>query len=164
MVYGQTPYGLSQTLKISPGEAKEFIDTYFKRYSKVQGFLRSLVEEAREKGFVTTMLGRRRYFPDIKSQNRMVREMAERAAINAPIQGSAADMIKVAMVRLAARLKKEKLKSKLILQVHDELVLEAIDGEVKAVEKAVKEEMEGAFELKTPIRVDMGTGRSWGET
>jgi DNA polymerase-1 len=163
VVYGQTPYGLSQTLKISPGEAKDFIDAYFETYHGVKTFLLSVIEEARKQGYVTTRLGRRRFIPEIKSENRMRREMAERAAINTPIQGSAADMIKVAMLSTFYRLKKEKLKSKLLLQVHDELVLEVPEEEKLQAQTVLKEEMEGAMPLKVPLKVDMGWGKNWRE-
>jgi DNA polymerase I len=161
VVYGQTPYGLSQTLKVTPGEAKEFIETYFKRYKGIQTYLKSLIKQAQDKGYVSTVLGRRRYIPDISSNNRMRREMAERAAINAPIQGSAADMIKKAMVSLHARLKSEKLEARMILQVHDELVIEVPEKELDAARKILCEEMEGAFQLKVPLKVDTGHGKNW---
>ncbi|NBX67740.1 MAG: DNA polymerase I [Proteobacteria bacterium] len=163
VVYGQTPYGLSQTLKISPGEAKAFIDAYFETYSGVKEFLQSLIEVARQKGFVTTRLGRRRFIPEINSQNRMRREMAERTAINTPIQGTAADMIKLAMLSTYQKLKEENLKSKILLQVHDELVLEVPENEEEIAEKILKSEMEGAMPLKVPLKVDMGWGKNWRE-
>lgn len=163
VVYGQTPYGLSQTLKISPGEAKTFIDAYFETYHGVKTFLQSVIEEARKQGYVKTRLGRRRFIPEIKSENRMRREMAERAAINTPIQGSAADMIKVAMLSTFHRLKKEKLKSKLLLQVHDELVLEVPEEEKLQAHTILRQEMEGAMSLKVPLKVDMGWGKNWRE-
>jgi DNA polymerase I len=163
VVYGQTPYGLSQTLKISPGEAKAFIDSYFETYSGIKSYLQSLIEEARKKGYVTTRLGRRRFIPEINSQNRMRREMAERTAINTPIQGSAADMIKVAMLTTYRRLKTENLKSKLLLQVHDELLLEVPESEERQAQTLLKESMEGAMPLKVPLKVDMGWGKNWRE-
>lgn len=163
VVYGQSAFGLSQTLGISPGQAKEFIEKYFARYSSVKGFLRQVVEECAKNGYVSTLLGRRRYFPDITAKNRMVREMAERAAINAPIQGSAADMIKVAMVNVSRRLVKEKLSSRLILTVHDELVFEAPLKEKAKLEAVVREEMETAMKISVPVRVDVGWGKNWRE-
>lgn len=163
VVYGQTPYGLSQMLKISPGEAKAFIDTYFKRYKGVRKYLDGIKEEAHRTGVVRTKFGRRRFFPEINSSNRMKQEMEERAAINTPLQGTAADMIKSAMVNLDRRLKKEKLAARMILQVHDELVLEVPTSEKAKVEKAVREEMEGALELKIPLKVDIGWGENWRE-
>ena len=161
VVYGQTPYGLSQTLGISNTEAKEFIDKYFARYGQVKEFLQSLVDEARETGWTRTKLGRRRQVPEIDSRNRMRREMAERMAINTPIQGTAADMIKIAMIRIDDRMTKEKLSSRMLMQVHDELVFEVTDGEKVAMERLVKEEMEGAMKLSVPLKVDMGWGENW---
>jgi DNA polymerase-1 len=163
VVYGQTPFGLSQTLKISPSEAKDFIERYFQRYSGVKKYLNSLVQEAHKKGYVTTPLGRRRYLPEISSANRMRREMAERAAINMPIQGAAADMIKIAMVSIDEKLKEQKLKTKMILQVHDELVFEAPISEKKVVEKLILNEMENAMKLSVPLKVDSGWGKNWRE-
>ncbi|MFM8269879.1 MAG: DNA polymerase I [Pseudomonadota bacterium] len=163
VVYGQTPYGLSQTLRISPGEAKDFIDRYFRRYSGVKEFLNSLIKKAHQDGYVTTSLGRRRYLPEINSANRMRREMAERAAINTPIQGSAADMIKTAMVKISQRLEEEKLKTKMILQVHDELVFEVPSNEKKLVEKMILTEMENAMKLRVPLKVDSAWGKNWRE-
>ncbi len=161
VVYGQTPYGLSQTLKIPPGKAKEFIDRYFERYSGVQACLRGLAESARKSGYAVTRLGRRRPIPEIDSQNRMRREMAERTAINTPLQGTAADLIKKAMVAIHRRLQREKAQSRMILQVHDELVFEVVDGERAMMEKLVREEMEGALALKVPLKVDIGWGANW---
>jgi DNA polymerase-1 len=161
VVYGQTPYGLSQTLKISTGDAKKFIDRYFERYNGVQSFLRSLAESARKTGYAVTRLGRRRTIPEINSQNRMRREMAERTAINMPLQGTAADLIKIAMVSIHRRLKAEGLKSRMIMQVHDELVFEVPDGEKAAMEKLVTTEMSSALALKVPLKVDVGWGTNW---
>jgi DNA polymerase-1 len=164
VVYGQTPFGLSQTLRISPKDAKAFIDTYFARYAGVQAFMRQLVTTARDAGCATTALGRRRFLPEIRSQNRMRREMAERAAINTPLQGTAADMIKKAMVSIQRRLHREHLKTRMILQVHDELVFEVPRGERSQIEALVRAEMEGALALKVPLKVDVGWGKNWRET
>ncbi|MFM8316318.1 MAG: DNA polymerase, partial [Deltaproteobacteria bacterium] len=128
-----------------------------------KNFLQSVIEETRRKGYVTTRLGRRRFIPEINSQNRMRREMAERTAINTPIQGTAADMIKVAMISTYRRLLREELKSKILLQVHDELVLEVPDTEETLAHKVLKEEMEGAMALKVPLKVDLGWGKNWRE-
>lgn len=163
VTYGQTAYGLSQMLKISPGEAKQFIDTYFQKYAKVKAFYQGLIEGARETGYVSTYLGRRRYFPEINASNRMRREMAERGAINAPVQGTAADLIKVAMVNLKKRLVEEKLQTRLILQVHDELLLEVPVAEKAMAEKILVESMETALPLGIPLRVDVGWGKTWKE-
>ncbi len=161
VVYGQTPYGLSQTLKIPPGRAKEFIDKYFARYSGVQAFLQSLAESARQTGFAITRMGRRRNIPEISSQNRMRREMAERTAINTPLQGTAADLIKAAMVSIARKLKAEGLRSRMIMQVHDELIFEVPQGEKALMEELVLAEMSSAMSLKIPLKVDAGWGMNW---
>lgn len=163
VVYGQTPFGLSQLLKIHPSEAKAFIDTYFKRYKGVRKFMDGIKEEAHKTGVVKTRLGRRRFLPEINSSNRMKQEMEERAAINTPLQGTAADMIKIAMVNLHQRLNKEKLKTRMIMQVHDELVFEVPKAEKQKVEKMVREEMEAALSLKIPLKVDMAWGKNWRE-
>lgn len=163
VVYGQTAFGLSQTLKITPGEAKEFIDAYFARYSSVKEYYQGVLEKARKDGFVSTRMGRRRYLPDLNSKNGMARQMAERAAINAPLQGSAADLIKLAMISIQEKLKKGDWKSRMIMQVHDELVFEAAEKERADLEKLVRKEMEGAFKLRVPLKVDIGFGKNWRE-
>lgn len=163
VIYGQTPFGLSRQLGITPKEAKQFIETYFEKYTGVKTFLSGLAEDARQRGYAVTRLGRRRFLPDLQSKNRMIREMAERAAINMPLQGTAADMIKVAMVHLHERLEKEKLSSRMILQVHDELVLEVPDAEKNKAETLVRETMESALALKIPLKVDVGWGSNWSE-
>ena len=163
IIYGLSAFGLSRQLKISRKEAKDFIERYFKLYSNVKGFMDNTISEARECGYTRTMFGRRRYLPDLNSDNRQVRESAERVAINSPIQGSAADLIKVAMIRLSKKLKKLKLKSKMILQVHDELVFECPISEKKEIEILVQKEMEGACALSVPLVVDTGWGKNWHE-
>jgi DNA polymerase-1 len=163
VVYGQTPYGLSQMLKISPSKAKEFIDRYFERYSGVQTYLQSLKKLAQEKGYASTRLGRKRYLPEITASNRMRREMAERAAINTPLQGTAADMIKIAMVSIDKALREKKCDAKMILQVHDELVFEVPENEKVQTEKLVREKMESALKLRIPLKVDVGWGKNWSE-
>ncbi len=161
VVYGQTPFGLSQQLKISTTEAKIFIDNYFKRYANVQAFLEGIKEEAREKGYVTTLMGRRRYVREIDSNNRMRREMAERLAINAPLQGTAADMIKVAMISIHRAMATQKLEAKMLLQVHDELVFEAPENEKGALEKLVCQQMESAMALKVALKVESEWSDHW---
>ncbi len=161
VVYGQTAFGLSQMLKIPPGQAKEFIEAYFKRYGSVKQFFETILVEARKNGFVSTVLGRRRYLPELNADNRMVREMSERAAINAPVQGSAADLIKKAMIQIDRRLTSEKLKTRMVLQVHDELVFEVPDSEGATIEKLVCEEMTSALPLSVPLKVDMTVGAAW---
>jgi DNA polymerase I len=161
VVYGQTAFGLSKTLGIPVGQAKEFIDRYFARYHGVQQYMRSLIEKTRQTGFAYTELGRRRAIPEIHSQNRMMREMAERTAINTPLQGTAADMIKKAMVAIYRQIQNQKLESRMILQVHDELVLEVPHSEKTAVEAIVVREMEAALALSVPLKVEYGWGPSW---
>jgi DNA polymerase-1 len=161
IVYGLSAFGLSRQLKISPGEAKAFIDQYFDLYKNVKIFMESTIEEARQCGYTVTMMNRRRYLPDLHSKNRQVRESAERVAINSPVQGSAADMIKLAMIRLHYQL--AKLKSKMIMQVHDELVFECPAKEKKEVEALVKKEMEGVWPMQVPVVVHLNWGKNWDE-
>jgi DNA polymerase I len=163
IIYGLSPFGLSRQLKISRKDAKDFIDQYFALYNKVKGFMDNTISEARECGYTLTMFNRRRYLPDLKSDNRQTRESAERVAINSPIQGSAADLIKVAMIQISRKLKKLKLNSKMILQVHDELVFECPVHEQKEIESLVRKEMEGACQLSVPLIVDIGWGKNWNE-
>lgn len=161
VIYGKTAFGLSQELGISVHEADSFIKNYFERYKAVKEYLESQKEKARKDGFLTTILGRRSYFPDINSKNVMVRQFAERAAINAPIQGSAADLIKLAMIAVQNRLEKEKRESLMIMQVHDELVFDVLPQELEAVTQLVRSEMESAYKLKVPLQVDVFIGESW---
>ena len=163
LAYGLSSFGLSRQLRISVDEARELMSSYFDRFGAVQKYLRNVVRQARKDGYTQTMLGRRRYLPDLQSDNRQLREMAERAALNAPIQGSAADLIKVAMLGVQARLEKEQLKSRMILQVHDELILEVVDSEVDVAEAILVEEMSSAATLKVPLDVQVGKGYSWHE-
>ncbi len=161
IMYGMGPYGLASRLEIPQEEAEMFIINYFASYPKIQEFMMQAQEFARQNGYVTTLLNRRRYLPDIHNDNRRVREFAERNAINTPIQGTAADLIKVAMINIFERLKQKKLKSKMIMQVHDELVFEVPKKEIDAVKELVRKEMEQAIELSVPIKVDMGVGNNW---
>ncbi len=161
IIYGKTAYGLSKDLGISVKEAELFINSYFNRYEKVKDFLDSQKELAKKQGYLTTILGRRSYFPDINSRNMMARQFAERAAINAPMQGSAADLIKKAMIDVEQALEKKKLKTLMTLQVHDELVFDVPLSELKEVQDLVKEKMEHAIKLKVPLKVDVYTGPSW---
>ena len=163
IIYGLSAFGLSRQLKISRKDAQDFIGQYFSLYSNVKDFMDNTIAEARECGYTRTMFGRRRYLPDLKSDNRQIRESAERIAINSPIQGSAADLIKVAMIRLSRSLKKIKLSSKMILQIHDELLFECPVHEKKEIESLVSKEMEGACRLSVPLVVDMGWGKNWSE-
>jgi DNA polymerase-1 len=163
IIYGISSYGLSERLTIGRKEAKELIDGYFNSYPGVKVYMDESIRKARETGYVTTMFGRRRYLPDIHSRNQVVRGNAERNAINAPIQGSAADIIKIAMIRIHEKLKAEKYKSRMILQVHDELIFEAELSELDRLREMVVTEMSGAASLDVPLKVDSGTGRNWFE-
>lgn len=161
LVYGLSEYGLSQQLDISVREAKDIMVKYFERFGGVRRYLRDVVNQARKDGYTSTMLGRRRYLPDLTSMNRQARENAERAALNAPIQGTAADIIKVAMIRVDAALRKQKLSSRVLLQVHDELDVEVADGELEQVTEIVHKEMGEAIELAVPLDVGVGCGADW---
>ena len=161
IAYGQTAFGLSQNLKISRSEAKEIIDNYTAQFPGVQQLMESNIEFARKHGYVETILGRKRYLRDINSANNTVRSQAERIAINSPIQGSAADMIKIAMINIHEAMKKEKLKSKMTLQVHDELVFDVYKPELEQMEILVREKMVDALQLNVPIVVEVGTGINW---
>jgi DNA polymerase-1 len=137
------------------------MDQYFERFGGVRDYLRRVVDEARVTGYTETLLGRRRYLPDLTSDNRQRREMAERMALNAPIQGSAADIVKIAMLRVDRALREAELASRMLLQVHDEIVLEVASGEAEAVEALVRVEMAGAYPLRAPLDVSVGLGRDW---
>jgi DNA polymerase-1 len=163
LAYGLSAYGLSQQLKIETSEARTLMDEYFERFGGVRDYLHGVVEEARRSGFTETLFGRRRYLPDLTSDNRQRREMAERMALNAPIQGSAADIIKVAMLNVDGALLAEGLSSRMLLQVHDELVFEVAPGERETVESLVRREMAAAAELAVPLDVSVGVGRTWHE-
>ena len=161
IIYGITTYGLAQRMGIENGEARQLIDDYFRTFPKVQAYMEEAKEQAREKGYAETMFGRRRYLPDIMSRNGTVRGFAERNAINAPIQGSEADIIKIAMIRIWRRFKNENIRSKMILQVHDELNFSVYPEEVEQVGKIVIEEMQKACELNVPLVADAGWGDNW---
>jgi DNA polymerase-1 len=163
LAYGLSAFGLGQQLRIEPGEARALMDEYFETFGGVRDYLRGVVDEARKAGFTETIWGRRRYLPDLTSDNRQRREMAERMALNAPIQGSAADLIKVAMLNVDRALTESGLSSRMLLQVHDELVFEVASGERDDLERLVREQMAGAAELTVPMDVSVGTGRSWHE-
>lgn len=161
IIYGISPFGLSQRLSIPRAEADDLIKGYFTSYPGVRDYMEQVKENARGKGFVQTIFGRRRYLRDINSSNAIVRGVAERNAINAPIQGSAADLIKMAMIRIYEELKKSKLSAKMILQVHDELVFDVSTDELDQLKKLVQKEMENIYKLDVPLIVDMGAGNSW---
>ena len=164
IIYGKTDFGLSEDLNIPVPQAKQYIESYFAKYEKIKEFMDNIIETAEKDGYSQTMFNRRRYIPEIKSKNFMERNRGKRAAMNAPIQGSAADIIKIAMVNVFRRLEKEELRSKLILQVHDELIVETPIDELEKVEKIVREEMENAVDMKVALTVDLNTGVSWYET
>lgn len=161
IIYGISAFGLSQRLSIPRKEAKEIIDNYFEEYSSVKQYMDNAILKAREKGYVETLLGRRRNLKDINSPNAIVRGHAERNAINAPIQGTAADIIKLAMINIDRVFTEKKLKSKMILQVHDELVFDVVKSEVETVQKIVKHEMEKAVDFPVPLTVEYNTGSNW---
>jgi DNA polymerase-1 len=164
IIYGISSFGLSQDLSITRKEAAEYIDKYFETYPRVKEFLDETVAKAKEDGYSTTLFGRIRPIPELKSSNFMQRSFGERVAMNAPIQGSAADIMKIAMIRVNDRLKKESLQSRLLLQVHDELLIEAHKDEIEKVKQILSEEMRGAADLLVPVEIDMNTGNNWYET
>ncbi|MGQ4808825.1 DNA polymerase I, thermostable [Candidatus Entotheonellaceae bacterium PAL068K] len=163
IIYGLSPYGLAQRLHISNEEARRYIDDYFARYPQVKIYLDTIIDQAREHGFVTTLMQRRRYVPDIQHRNRNVREGAERIAINMPFQGSAADLIKLAMIRLHRQIAAAQMPCAILLQIHDELLFEIPEPAVEATLPHIKETMEGVWPLRVPLTVDVGQGRNWAE-
>ena len=163
IIYGISAFGLARDLKVSREGAQSWINSYFARYTGVKRYVDDTVARAHQDGYVTTLFKRVRYLPDLKSKTPSVRQFAERTAINTPIQGTAADLIKIAMIRIARRLRSENLHSYMILQVHDELVFEVPEEEVDAMRALVREEMEGVTELAVPIVVDVKVGSNWNE-
>jgi DNA polymerase-1 len=161
IIYGISAFGLAQRMNIPRTDAKQLIDSYFNTYARVRKYMDEMIQIAREKGYVETMLGRRRYLRDILSRNAVVRGFAERNAINAPIQGSAADIIKIAMIRIQDLLYRNKFRTKMILQVHDELVFDVVKTELEEVKQMIIREMENAYTLSIPLIVDFGTGNNW---
>jgi DNA polymerase-1 len=161
IIYGISAFGLSQRLGIKRGDAKEIIDNYFMQYPKVKNYMDLSIEQAREKGYVETIMGRKRMLNDINSRNAVVRGYAERNAINAPIQGSAADIIKLAMIHVSDALKGQNFQSRMLLQVHDELVFDVHKSEVDRFSGMVKEKMEKAISLSVPLDVELGLGTNW---
>ena len=161
LAYGLSSFGLAQQLDIDPNTASELMSKYFERFGGIRDYLKTVVIAAREKGYTETVLGRRRYLPDLNHENRQRREIAERAALNAPIQGSAADIIKIAMLNVSKEIDQNKLKSRLLLQVHDELILEVAQGEKEKLEEIVKRQMANAYQLRVPLDVNIGFGLSW---
>jgi DNA polymerase-1 len=163
LAYGLSSYGLAIQLDISPPAAQQLMDTYFERFGGIRDYLKTVVEDARKVGYTETIMGRRRYLPDLMHDNRQRREVAERMALNAPIQGSAADIIKLAMLNVQTAIEKEKLKSRLLLQIHDELILEVVAGEEEKISTLVRREMGAAYPLKAPLDVNAGLGLTWHE-
>jgi len=163
IIYGMSAYGLAQQLNIEPKIAQAYIDEYFKRYTGVQAYIEKSLEEARQKGYVTTLLQRRRYLPDIQSPTVAIRQASERMAINTPLQGTAADIIKVATIRIQKQIEELRLSTKMIMQVHDELVFEVIEQEVEKALPMIQKEMEGVMELSVPLKVSIESGKNWAE-
>ena len=163
LAYGLSSYGLAVQLDISPPAAAQLMDTYFERFGGIRDYLKTVVEDARKVGYTETIMGRRRYLPDLMHDNKQRRQVAERMALNAPIQGSAADIIKLAMLKVQGAIEKESLKSRLLLQIHDELILEVVAGEEEVVSALVKREMGSAYPLKAPLDVNAGLGLTWHE-
>jgi len=163
LIYGKGEYSLAKDLRITRKQAKEYIESYFAKFDRVHEYMHEIVEKAKEQGYVSTLLGRRRYLPEIKASNFNVRASAERMALNTPIQGTAADIIKIAMVNVHAGLKKGKLKSRLILQVHDELIIETANDEIDQVKSILRKSMENAYKLKVPLDIDLHMGKNWYE-
>tara|TARA_B000000565_G_scaffold86926_1_gene63540 strand:+ start:589 stop:1227 length:639 start_codon:yes stop_codon:yes gene_type:complete len=161
IIYGVSAFGLSNQTNLNRSESKLIIDNYYNSYPALKEFMTNQINFARENGFVQTILGRKRFLNDINSRNGMVRSSAERNAINTPVQGSAADIIKLSMIKINEELKKHSLKSKLILQVHDELVFDVPQEEVDLIKKIIIENMENAYKLKVPLIVDLGIGNNW---
>ena len=163
VIYGLGPYGISQQTGFSREEGRQFIDNYLSQYPGINGYLESVKDQTRETMYAETLLGRRRYFPDIQSTNHNVRAAAERMAINMPIQGTAADIMKKAMINVQARMQNEQMRSKMILQVHDELVFEVPDDEMDHMTALTMDEMPAALELDVTLKVDVKSGYSWGD-
>jgi len=160
IVYGQTPFGLAQQLGISPEEASDFISRYFEQYQGVQLYIENCLSQARDTGITKTLFGRIRQHPEINSRNGMRRSMAERTAINSPIQGTAADIIKLAMIQISEELQRRKMRTRMVLQVHDELIFEVPEDEL-AVRDTIRELMQNVVQLNVPLIVDLKQGRTW---
>jgi DNA polymerase-1 len=163
VIYGISAFGLSEALNIERGAAQKYISQYFDRHPGVRRYTEMVFAEAREKGCVTTLMGRKRPVPELKSQNKNIRQQGERLAVNSPIQGTAADVIKAAMISISNRFRREAINARMILQVHDELLFEFPESELDRVKKVVQEEMEGVVRLSVPVRVEIGSGRNWAE-
>ena len=163
IVYGISPFSLSQDIGVTVAQAKEYMDKYFQHYAGVRAYMDAVVEQAKRDGYVSTLFGRRRWVPELKSSNFNTRSFGERVALNAPIQGTAADIIKLAMIRVRDQLKAEGLAGRLVLQVHDELIVECPEAEADQVCKLVEEEMEGVAALSVPLLAETHAGKSWAD-
>ena len=161
IIYGISSFGLSENLGITPKEAKMFIDNYFESYPGIKEYMDKTIEKAYDDGYVKTLMGRRRYIEELKNKNVFIRKSGERIALNTPIQGTSADIIKKAMIDISKEFKKRNIKSKMILQVHDELVFDCLKEEVDEVSSIVKDLMENAVELNVPLKVDLESGNDW---
>ena len=161
IIYGISEYGLSKNVHITPREAKEFIAKYFEMYPSIKQYMENNVEIAKAKGYASTLLGRVRYIPELSSTNHLLRQFGERVAMNMPLQGSASDIIKMAMINVHNKMIESKLKSKLILQIHDELIVDTCKDEIEIVTKILKHEMENVSSLNVPLEVDVNIGKSW---
>ena len=161
IIYGVSAFGLSNQTSLSRSESATLIEAYYQTYPRLKSFINEQIQFAREHGYVQTILGRRRYLKDINSANAVVRSAAERNAVNAPIQGSAADIIKIAMINIHKKLTSGNWKSKMLLQVHDELVFDVQNSELDKIQPMIKQEMENAFQLDVPLEIDLGAGRDW---
>ena len=161
IIYGVSAFGLSNQTNLSRSESAALIDAYYKTYPRLKAYIQEQIDFARENGYVETILGRRRYLKDINSANAVVRGGAERNAVNAPIQGSAADIIKIAMINIHKKLVQEKWQSKMLLQVHDELVFDVHNSELEKIKPLIQQEMENAFQLAVPLVVELGEGQNW---
>jgi DNA polymerase-1 len=163
IIYGVSAFGLSNQTDLSRSESKDLIESYFKAYPELKNYISNQINFARENGYVETILGRRRYLKDINSRNPIVRGGAERNAVNAPVQGSAEDIIKIAMVKISDKIKLNNFKSKMLVQVHDELIFEIYKPELQKMKELIKKEMESVFTLNVPLTVDIGIGENWHE-
>jgi DNA polymerase-1 len=163
VIYGMSDYGLEQATDLTREEASRFIETYFQRYQGVKRYLELTRDQARRQGYVETLLGRRRYITEINSPNRQIREGAERMAINMPVQGSSSDIIKLAMIHIDQAIRESNMRSRLILQVHDELVFEAVPVELEMLAALLKQKMSKALDLIVPLRIDLKMGSNWGD-
>ena len=163
IVYGISDFGLSEQLGTSVAQARDFIETYYRKYPRIRTYMDQVVKDCEKNGYVTTLLGRRREIPEIHDKNRMIREFGKRAAMNAPIQGSAADLIKLAMIRIDKAMKEKKVKSRMILQVHDELIFEVPQDEIDMMKSLINDGMVNAMSLKVPLTAECAVGKDWYE-